>query len=131
MEEGSVTIYCAKFVRIIQCSQIWGVFVSTHSSSCTKSRNSKQWAATNQEVCTSRYAVLEGDDVRGFEHEHLKEAARSEGLGGCRWHNLSEKNCLFLARVFLGKLVDHCSKKVKKEKRSWCVQLSAYEEQAG
>jgi hypothetical protein len=98
-------------------TKLGGVCFNTFKQFHAKSRFSKQWAATNHEVCTSRYAVLEGDDVGCFEYEHLKEAARSEGLGGCRWHDLSEENCLFLARVFLGQLVDHCSEYVKKSAR--------------
>ena len=98
-------------------TNLGGVCFNTFKQFHAKSRISKQWAAANHEVCTSWNAVLEGDDVRGFEYEHLKEAARSKGLRGCCWHDLSEENCLFLARVFLGQLVDHCSKKVKKSAR--------------
>ena len=83
---------------------------------------SKEGATANHKVGSAGNEVLEGDDVGGFEHQHLKEAARSKGLGGCGRHDLSEANGLSLARAFFGQLVDDCEKRV-----NWNIALDEEE----
>jgi len=82
---------------VFQLCEIHGVSFNSFNLWRKNAHISKEGATADHKVGSAGDEVFEGDDVGGFEHQHLKEAARSKGLGGCGGHDLGEANGLSLA----------------------------------
>ncbi len=83
---------------VFQLCEIHGVSFNSFNLLRRNARISKVGATANHKVGSAGDEAFEGDDVGGFEHQHLKEAARSKGLRGRGGgHDLGEANSLSFA----------------------------------